>query len=78
MSLEIREFGLNSRSTISFLCESVEFFVKIAFWSLDTPPFWNRGQSIDFCDLVFEIEQGLCRAPTTAKWLEITIIGFFA
>ena len=24
------------------LCESVEFSVKIGFWTLGTPPFWNR------------------------------------
>ena len=37
--LEIHEFGLSSRSTSPYLCESMEIFVKIAFWRLHTPPF---------------------------------------
>ena len=55
-------------------------FVKIAFWRLHTPPFWNRVQNMDFCDLVFEInrEQGLYRAPTTFKRPKIVIIDIFS
>ena len=80
LSLEIHKCCLNSRGTSLCLCESVESFVKISFCSLDRPHFWNRGQSIDFCDLVFErdVEQGLYRGPSTFKWHDIAIICIFS
>ena len=91
LSLEIHKFSLHLKRTSPYLCESLEILVEITFWSMDKPPFWNRGLNMDFCDLVLQIDQGIVitilwidiekglyrGAPATSKRLKIAITGIF-